>query len=114
MDISLVVTAGCRLEQKRLLLMRGRVHAGGAAPGQRSMAVLCLSVPSWESTNRPPARQSYPEGEGDATDISSAYYHPTGVPAHPVAEPEPLCAARQPVCMARSYSGRSPSRAGAG
>ncbi len=57
-----------------------------------------------------PGRQSYPEGGGDATDFSSAYYHPTGVPAHPIAEPEPLCTVRHPVCLARSYSGRSPSR----
>lgn len=45
----------------------------GRLMAQRSMSVLCLILASGVSTNRPLARLFYPEGEGDATDLYSAY-----------------------------------------
>ena len=90
------------------------IHRGFLRMGwllaRKSMAVLCLLVPSWELTNGPLARQSCPEGEGDATDLSSAHDHSTGIPAHPIAMPELLCTVRHPVCLANSDTGRNPSR----
>lgn len=55
-------------------------------------------------------RQSYPNGEGDASHLYSADTDPRGVPAYHIAKPELLRPLYSPIDLAISDSSRGPSR----
>ena len=90
--------------------VQAHVSLDKTAPGTTVYSVLLLFLHRMAVTNRPLTRASYLKSIGDATDLSSAYDHPTKIPAQLIAEPAPRRMVRHLGDVARSDSGRSPSR----